>query len=73
MINIKLIDKNYKWQEVIQPHLAEAENKLGDSGRIVIRASGTEPLLRIMVEALSVDISSQIANSLSQIITRSML
>ncbi|MBI1741327.1 MAG: phosphoglucosamine mutase, partial [Candidatus Koribacter versatilis] len=31
--------------------LAEAERALGDSGRIVLRYSGTEPLARVMVEA----------------------
>jgi phosphoglucosamine mutase len=31
--------------------IAEAEKKLGDSGRIVVRYSGTEPLARVMVEA----------------------
>jgi phosphoglucosamine mutase len=34
------------WQEV-----AVATEKLGDSGRVVLRASGTEPLVRVMVEA----------------------
>ena len=35
-------------------HLSiEAERALGDSGRVLVRASGTEPLVRVMVEAES--------------------
>ena len=33
--------------------IAEVEEKLGTDGRILVRKSGTEPLLRVMVEALT--------------------
>ena len=36
--------------EVIQKAVAEAENELAQSGRVVLRASGTEPVIRVMVE-----------------------
>ena len=32
------------------PYLKELENSMGDKGRIVVRYSGTEPLLRVLVE-----------------------
>jgi len=35
----------------IRDVMAAAENQLGDRGRVVLRASGTEPLVRVMVEA----------------------
>ena len=35
----------------VQEVIADAEAKLGASGRVVVRASGTEPLIRVMVEA----------------------
>jgi len=35
---------------VIQKAVAEAENELAQSGRVVLRASGTEPVIRVMVE-----------------------
>jgi len=36
--------------EEIKAIISEAEEKIGDSGRLVIRPSGTEPVIRIMVE-----------------------
>ncbi len=36
---------------VVEHALQEAQKKLGDSGRVVLRYSGTEPLARVMVEA----------------------
>lgn len=46
-------DRRCQWQECepIQQLIAKAESDLGDRGRILVRASGTEPLIRVMVEA----------------------
>lgn len=44
---------------------AKAERRLGESGRVVIRASGTEPLLRIMVEAQRRELAEELAGSLA--------
>lgn len=49
--NVKL-PSGFDWQsrpEIESARLA-AERELGDSGRVLLRASGTEPLLRVMVE-----------------------
>ena len=35
----------------VQAAIAEVENTLGDDGRILVRESGTEPVIRVMVEA----------------------
>ena len=52
MINVK-ITKGFDWENhpPLQAARAHAEKVLGDTGRILIRASGTEPLVRVMVEA----------------------
>ena len=41
------------WQncEAVQTAIARAESDMGDQGRVLVRASGTEPLIRVMVEA----------------------
>ncbi len=52
LINIK-INKNFDWEkhEPLQQERKVVETDLGQRGRILIRPSGTEPLLRVMVEA----------------------
>ncbi|GMA47245.1 phosphoglucosamine mutase [Tetragenococcus muriaticus] len=52
LVNIRVSDK-YGAMDVpeIKAVIDEVEEKLGDEGRILVRASGTEPLLRIMAEA----------------------
>jgi phosphoglucosamine mutase len=53
--NVRVDDraKRLKWQECaeLQAAIGEAEKAMGDRGRVLVRASGTEPLIRVMVEA----------------------
>ncbi len=48
-------DRRLNWQhdEALQSAIAHAESAMGDQGRILVRASGTEPVIRVMVEASS--------------------
>ncbi|HUO49243.1 MAG TPA: phosphoglucosamine mutase [Acidimicrobiales bacterium] len=48
--------------------LREAEAGLGDSGRVVLRASGTEPLVRVMVEAPDEEGARQVADTLAEVV-----
>ncbi len=48
------------------PDIAAAEAELGDDGRVLVRPSGTEPLLRIMVEAVGDGIAESICDRLVQ-------
>ena len=52
MINVR-VTKGFDWKNhaPLNAARAQAEEALGDTGRILIRASGTEPLIRVMVEA----------------------
>ena len=52
--NIRVTDKAAAQNDPdVQAAVAEVAAKLGDSGRILVRESGTEPLVRVMVEAQS--------------------
>ncbi len=52
LVNIRVSDKYGAMQvPAIKKIIDDVEAKLGDEGRILVRASGTEPLLRIMAEA----------------------
>ncbi|MBD7962242.1 MULTISPECIES: phosphoglucosamine mutase [Comamonas] len=52
LINVRLAPgQDWKSNHLLAQTQAEVEQLLGDTGRVLIRASGTEPLLRVMVEA----------------------
>jgi phosphoglucosamine mutase len=53
--NVRVEDRdarlNWAKCQPLQDAIAEAEAEMGDTGRVLVRASGTEPLIRVMVEA----------------------
>lgn len=51
LINVRDVDKNRTDDPGLREEIAKAEEELGDTGRVVLRASGTEPVVRVMVEA----------------------
>ena len=68
MINV-CIQKGQKWQEASKDVLAEVEKELEGKGRVVLRASGTEPVVRVMVEARQADWAKKGAERIAAAIT----
>ena len=69
LINVKDV-KREKLEEssAISSAVKAAEDRLGDSGRVLLRASGTEALIRVMVEAASDSLAEDIARSLADVV-----
>jgi phosphoglucosamine mutase len=70
MINVKGVDKARAGDcTALLDAVAEAEGELGDSGRVLLRPSGTEPLVRVMVEATSEDLARGYAERLAAVVS----
>lgn len=54
--------------EALQVAVKEAEVRLGDDGRVLVRASGTEPKVRVMVEASDEDLAQSIVDELVDVL-----
>jgi phosphoglucosamine mutase len=69
LINVKVRDKAEAVASAdVQNAVADAASRLGDSGRVLLRPSGTEPLIRVMVEAEAEDDARKIAENLAEIV-----
>lgn len=66
LVNVRGVDHHSLGSdEVIAAAVTAAETGLGDSGRVLLRPSGTEPMVRVMVEAERQDEAERIAQSLA--------
>ena len=59
--------------ENVKKAIAEGEAKFGKNGRLVIRASGTEPLIRVMAEGDNSDLVTQIVDDICDEVTKASL
>ena len=67
MINVRLAVRS-DWQQnaTLVAEKAQVEKELGSAGRVLIRASGTEPVLRVMVEARERSTATAFAERLAE-------
>ncbi|HKT95695.1 MAG TPA: phosphoglucosamine mutase [Paraburkholderia sp.] len=73
LINVRIAQgADWKGHAAIQKAIADAEAELKGKGRVLIRASGTEPVLRVMVEARDERDTLQYAESIADTVKRSI-
>jgi phosphoglucosamine mutase len=69
LVNVPGVDKGRADEDaVLAAAVAEAEYELGDGGRVLLRPSGTEPLVRVMVEAGTADHARTVAERLADVV-----
>ena len=69
LVNVKDVDKDgVEGSAPLQAAVADAERELNGAGRVLLRKSGTEPLVRVMVEAADQEQAQAVADRLAQVV-----
>lgn len=73
LVNVEVFKKEkLEKAKTVWDVVRRAEEELGDRGRILIRESGTEPLVRVMVESSTSDEAKNIAESLAEVVKKEL-
>lgn len=72
LINVGGVDRSRVGDQVVQNVVAEAETELGNSGRVLLRASGTEPVIRVMVEAAEMGQAQSWAERIARVVEKQL-
>jgi phosphoglucosamine mutase len=73
LINVRVASRSVlESSEPVWTEVRNAEAALGDRGRVLLRASGTEPLVRVMVEAVEEGTARRTAESLARVVEREL-
>ncbi|NYI43864.1 phosphoglucosamine mutase [Nocardioides aromaticivorans] len=68
LVNVGGVDRTRTDDVALVAAVQEAEAELGSSGRVLLRPSGTEPLVRVMVEAPTAEQAESVANQLADVV-----
>ena len=67
LVNVRFNGKDPLRADAVKQAIAAAEDALGKSGRLVIRKSGTEPLIRVMAEAKDADLMDRVLEDVAAV------
>jgi phosphoglucosamine mutase len=70
LVNVTDVDCTRTADPAVADAVTAEQEKLGDGGRILLRPSGTEPLVRVMVEAASAEEARAVADRLAEVVRR---
>jgi phosphoglucosamine mutase len=70
MINVRLRDCKVKSTAIIESAVVDVEQRLGERGRVLLRPSGTEPLVRVMVEGQDAGEVNALTEELAEVVRR---
>ena len=70
LINIRVAQVVKSPAEDLAPEIADATKRLDGIGRVLLRASGTEPVVRVMVEAASQETADAVAQGLAEVVSQ---
>jgi phosphoglucosamine mutase len=68
LVNVAVVDKAVAYVPEALAAVADAEAELGETGRVLLRPSGTEQLVRVMVEAPNSELAAAIAERIAQVV-----
>lgn len=73
LINVRVKDKHaLEGNEQVAEAVAAAEKELAGDGRVLIRPSGTEPVVRVMVEASQADVAEGVAKRIAEVVEQAL-
>ncbi|OLO26245.1 phosphoglucosamine mutase [Alkalihalophilus pseudofirmus] len=73
LVNIRVTDKEaVQANERVSQVIAKVEEEMAGNGRVLVRPSGTEPLVRVMVEAKTEELCEQYVNEISDVVREEM-
>jgi phosphoglucosamine mutase len=70
LLNLRIGNINPLEEEEVKKLITQGQSRLGEQGRVLIRKSGTEPLIRVMVEGQCQEMVAEIVASLGEVIQK---